>query len=171
MPKREYLEAGRIVSTHGVRGELRVQPWCDSAEQFCTLKTLYLQQGGTPLKAHSRVHKRMALVKLEGVDTVEAAEALRDRIVYAHRKDWHLPKGRYFIQDLIGLPIVDAATGQCYGELVDVSETGANNVYHMRCADGREILIPAIPDCVREVDVDGGVIRILPMKGLLDDEN
>ena len=171
MPKKEFLETGRIVSTHGVRGELRVQPWCDSVEQFCALKTLYLEEDGSPVRVQSRAHKTVALTKMQGVDTVEQAEALRGRVVYARRGDLKLPKERYFVQDLIGLAVVDDDSGERYGTLTDVSDTGANNVYHMRHVDGREILIPAIPYVVRKVDVDGGEVRIFPMKGLLDDEN
>lgn len=171
MVKKEFLEAGQVVSTHGIRGELRVQPWCDSAEQFCTLKRLFLQEGGAPVRVVSRPHKRVALVKMDGVDTVEAAERLRGRTLYAARADFRLPEGRYFIEDLLGLRVEDETTGEVYGTLTDVSETGANNVYHMRTPSGREILIPAIPGVVRSVDIDGGVIRIFPMKGLLDDEN
>lgn len=78
----------------------------------------------------------MALVKLEGVDTVAEAEALRGRILYLHRDDVKLEPGRHFIQDLLGLRIVDADTGELYGELTDVSATGANDVYHMRYRDG-----------------------------------
>jgi len=112
----------------------------------------------------------MALVKLEGVDTVAEAEALRGRILYLHRDDVKLEPGRYFIQDLLGLRIVDADTGELYGELTDVSATGANDVYHMRYRDGREILIPAIPQVIAQIDTDGGVLRLRPMPGLLDDE-
>lgn len=171
MPKQTYLEAGQVVGTHGVRGELRVQPWCDSPAVLAALSTLYLDRDGVqPVKIKARAHKNMALVKLEGVDTVAEAEALRGRILYLHRDDVKLEPGRYFIQDLLGLRIVDADTGELYGELTDVSATGANDVYHMRYRVGREILIPAIPQVIAQIDTDGGVLRLRPMPGLLDDE-
>lgn len=169
MPRKPFLEAGQIVGTHGVRGEVRVQPWCDSPEVFTSLKTLYWDAAGTqPVRVKSRVHKNLALAKLEGVDTVQDAAVLRGRILYLDRRDLDLGD-RYFIQDLVGLAVVDAESGTVYGELTDVSNTGANDIYHMRTPDGKEILIPVIPDIIRQVDIDGGRIAICPMKGLFDD--
>ena len=169
MPRKPFLEAGQIVGTHGVRGEVRVQSWCDSPEIFASLKTLYWDAAGTqPVRVKSRVHKNLALAKLEGVDTVQDASVLRGRILYLNSRDLDLGD-RYFIQDLVGLSVVDADSGTVYGELTDVSNTGANDIYHMRTPDGREILIPVIPDIIRRVDIDGGRIAICPMKGLFDD--
>ena len=169
MPRKPFLEAGQIVGTHGVRGEVRVQSWCDSPEIFASLKTLYWDAAGTqPVRVKSRVHKNLARAKLEGVDTVQDASVLRGRILYLNRRDLDLGD-RYFIQDLVGLSVVDADSGTVYGELTDVSNTGANDIYHMRTPDGREILIPVIPDIIRRVDIDGGRIAICPMKGLFDD--
>ena len=169
MPKKEFLEAGQIVGTHGIRGEVRVQPWCDTPEQLTPISTLYWDEGRVPVKVRSRPHKHMALIKLEGVDTVQDASVLRGRVLWLRRDDLVLPEGACFVQDLIGCRIVDADTGEDYGELADVSATGANDVYHMRCKDGREGLIPAIPPVVIEKDVDGGRVLIRPMKGLLND--
>ena len=169
MPRKPFLEAGQIVGTHGVRGEVRVQPWCDSPEVFASLKTLYWDAAGTqPVRVKSRVHKNLALAKIEGVDTVQDAALLRGRILYLDRRDLDLGD-RYFIHDLVGLAVVDAESGTVYGELTDVSNTGANDIYHMRTPDGKEILIPVIPDIIRQVDIDGGRIAICPMKGLFDD--
>ena len=146
-----------------------MQSWCDSPEIFASLKTLYWDAAGTqPVRVKSRVHKNLALAKLEGVDTVQDASVLRGRILYLNRRDLDLGD-RYFIQDLVGLSVVDADSGTVYGELTDVSNTGANDIYHMRTPDGREILIPVIPDIIRRVDIDGGRIAICPMKGLFDD--
>ena len=171
MPKKRYLEAGEIVGTHGVRGEVRVYPECDSPQVLEKLKKLYFDGGARAVKIKARAHKTIALIKLEGVDTVEEAAALRGQMLYLDRNDLKLPKGTYFICDLIGLSVVDDDTDEVYGECTDVSHTGSNDVYHMRATDGREILIPAIPSVVRKVDVDGGEIRIFPMLGLFDDEN
>ena len=170
MARKQYLEIGEIVGTHGVRGEVRVQPWCDSPAVLAPIKALYFEEGARKVKVACRAHKTMALVKLQGVDTVEQAQALRGQVLYADRRDIRLEKGRYFICDLIGLSVVDDDSGEVYGVCTDVTETGANNVYHMKTADGKVVLIPAIPDVVRCVDIDGGVIRIFAMAGLFDDE-
>ena len=90
--------------------------------------------------------------------------------MYLNRKDVKLEKGRYFICDLIGLTVVDDDTGETYGTCCDVSSTGVNDVYHLQTADGKEVLMPAIPDVIRKVDIDGGEIRIFAMAGLFDDE-
>ena len=170
MPQKPYLEAGQIVGTHGVRGEVRVQPWCDSPQQFATFKKLYWDnQGKQPVKLRARPHKNIALVMLEGVDTVEAAQVLRGKMLYVDRKDLKLPKGHYLVQDLIGITVVDADTGVTYGTLTDVSQTGANAVYHMQTEKG-EVLIPAIPDVIIEVNLKKDILRLRPMKGLLDDD-
>ena len=168
MPQLKFLEAGQIVGTHGVRGEVRVQPWCDSPQQFATFKKLYWdKEGKQPVKLRARPHKNVALALLEGVDTVEKAQVLRGKMLYVDRKDLKLPKGHYLVQDLIGLTVVDADTGATYGTLTDVSQTGANAVYHMATEKG-EVLIPAIPDVVIEIDFKKDILRLRPMKGLLD---
>lgn len=170
MPQLKFLEAGQIVGTHGVRGEVRVQPWCDSPQQFATFKKLYWdKEGKQPVKLRARPHKNVALALLEGVDTVEKAQVLRGKMLYVDRKDLKLPKGHYLVQDLIGLTVVDADTGATYGTLTDVSQTGANAVYHMATEKG-EVLIPAIPDVVIEIDFKKDILRLRPVKGLLDDD-
>ena len=171
MPKVMYLEAGEIVGTHGVRGEVRVQPWCDSPAQLGAMKTLYWDEAGQkPVKVRARAHKNIALVTLDGVTTVEQAQALRGKMLYAHRDDFRLPADRYFVRDLLGLSVVDADSGKEYGTVSDVSQTGANSVYHLQTPNG-EVLMPAIPLIIKEMDIDGGKIRITPIGGLFDDED
>lgn len=171
MAKVIYLEAGQIVGTHGVRGEVRVQPWCDTPAQLTKMKTLYWDEAGTqPVKVSARAHKNIALVTLDGVTAVEDAQALRGKMLYAHRDDFRLPKDRYFVRDLLGLRVVDADSGEDYGEISDVSQTGANSVYHIKTPKG-EVLMPAVPLIVKQVDVDGGIVRITPIGGLFDDED
>lgn len=170
MARVQFLEAGQIVGTHGVAGELRLQPWCDSPATLTPVKTLYFDGGARAVKVRCRPHKNIVLIKMDDVVTVEQAQALRGQVLYVHRRDLKLEKGRYFICDLIGLNVVDDDSGVLYGTCTDVSETGSNNVYHLTMTDGREILIPAIPDVVRKVDIDGGEIRIFAMAGLFDDE-
>ena len=171
MPKAPYLEIGQAVSTHGVRGEIRVQPWCDSPAQWVSLRFVYTGANGEgKRRAAARIHGEMILLKLEDVDTVEQAAALRGTVFFAARDDLALPEGRYFIRDLLGLQVCDAQTGEAYGTVTEVSHTGANDVYHMQY-QGREVLIPAIPSVVRDIDPDGGVLRITPIAGLLDDED
>jgi 16S rRNA processing protein RimM len=170
MPQKPFLEAGQIVGTHGVRGEVRVQPWCDSPEQFATFKRLYWDADGTkPVQVKARPHKNIALAMLEGITTVEQAAVLRGKMLYVSRRDLKLPKGHWLVQDLIGLRVVDADTGEQYGTLTDISQTGANAVYHMQTQKG-EVLIPAIPSVVIRIDLKAELLHLRPMEGLFDDE-
>ena len=170
--KKEYLECGRIVTTHGVRGEVKVEPWCDGPEFFLDLDKLYWDKaGGAPCRLEkARVQKQMALLKLEGIDSLDQAVLCRGKVLYVHREDVPMEEGQHFVQDLIGLRVVDADDGREYGVLTQVSETGANDVYHIRFADGKERLIPAIPQVVRKVDLDGEVMTIHPLEGLFDED-
>ena len=110
------------------------------------------------------------ILKIEGITTVEAAQAVRNRILYVDRERLKLEKGSYFIQDLLGLKVYDADTPErCYGTVTDVLPTGANDVYEITGADGVKRLVPAIPQVILETDVDGERMLIRPLKGLFDD--
>jgi 16S rRNA processing protein RimM len=168
--RKKYLECGKIVSTHGVRGELRVQPWCDGPEYLLDFKTLYLKGGETAVAVEgARVSKNVVLMKLAGVDTLDDAVALRGRVLFMDRADAP-DTGGEFIQDLLGLDVLDADTGWLWGKLVDVLPTGANDVYVVRDGSGKERLVPVIPEVVVETGIDAGFIRIRPLKGLFDED-
>ncbi len=168
--RRQYLEAGKIVGSHGIKGDLRIDPWCDSAEFLCGFKRLYYKDGTEIDVVRSRVHKNIAVAHFKGVDSVEAADLLRGRVIYINRDDVSLPEKTYFIQDIIGLRATDCDSGAEYGEVTDVLKTGANDVYQIS-KDGRDYLIPVIPDVVIETDIEGGILKIRPMKGIFDDED
>lgn len=167
----QYLEIGKVVSTHGLRGELRVDPWCDSPQFLCQFKTLYLKKGEIKLSVSSRPHKTIAIVKAKGIDTIEEAEKLRGRVLYINRSDARLAPGEYFIQDLMGLDVIDIDTSKSYGKITDVLKTGANDVYQVTDEDKKDYLIPVIDDVVKEIDISGGKVLIKPLKGIFDDED
>lgn len=167
----QYLEIGKVVSTHGLRGELRVDPWCDSPQFLCQFKTLYLKKGETKLSVSSRPHKTIAIVKAKGIDTIEEAEKLRGRVLYINRSDARLAPGEYFIQDLMGLDVIDIDTSKSYGKITDVLKTGANDVYQVTNEKKKDYLIPVIDDVVKEIDINGGKVLIKPLKGIFDDED
>lgn len=172
---KKYLEAGKIVSTHALKGEVKIQPWCDSAEFLCEFDVLYFEKGRKQIEIErSRPHKNMVIAKIKGIDTPEQANTLRNKILYLDRDDVELEEGCYFIQDLIGLEVLDADdNSKVYGKLADVMETGANDVYTVRQADGKEFLIPAIPQVVIETDIDNGRMFIRPLEEIIvaDDED
>ena len=168
---KQYLEAGRIVGTHGVRGEMRVECWCDSPSFLSKFKTRYLDEGKTALSVSCRPHKNIALVTVRGVDSIEKADELRGKILYIDRGDVRLAEGAHFVQDIIGLKVTDADTGEVYGTVRDVLKTGSNDVYEMQGADKKLFYIPVIPDIIVRPDIEGGAVYIRPMKGLFDDED
>ena len=170
---RRYLQVGKIVSTHGIRGELRVQPWCDGPDYLCRFSTLYFdaEGGGGRRVLSCRPHGNITLLMLEGVDTLEAANALRGAVLYMDREESGIGENEWFIEDLLGCRVVDAQTGTEYGVLKEVSQTEANDVWHIRAGNGRDYLIPAIRDVVREVCPQEERIAIIPLKGIFDDED
>lgn len=168
---KKFLEIGKIVSTHGIKGEVKIEPWCDSPQFFAKFKRLYFNGGEREVKISSRQHKRMIIAKLDGVDTVEQADLLRGKVLWMNREDMCLQKGEYYIQDLIGCKVIDVDTGAEYGIISDVFKTGANDVYEITDNKNRKFLAPVIPDVVKSVDVEGGRVLISPMKGIFDDED
>jgi 16S rRNA processing protein RimM len=169
---KEFLEAGKIVGTHGVRGELRVDPWCDSAEFLKQFHTLYLGHGSVPLKVLlSRVQKKQLLVQFEGIDSIEKADTYRGKILYLKRADAKIPDGRYFVEDLIGLEVYDADSFVYYGSLTEVMRTGANDVYQITSLGKKNYLLPAVDSMVQEIDLKKGKMLIRPIKGIFDDED
>lgn len=148
-----YLEAGKIVNTHGVRGEVRIVPWADSAEFLRRFRTFYID--GTAYKVlRSRVHKSQLIAALEGVEDVNAAMALKNRVISIDRADVKLPEGRYFVQDLIGLP-VKSDDGAELGQLTEVLDLPQGQVYVVK--GEREILIPDVPEFILNIDPETGI--------------
>lgn len=170
--KNKFLETGKIVGTHGVRGMLRVQPWCDSSDFLTEFSRVYTDSNGkNQLKVLSaKPHGGIVLMSVDGVTTIEEAEKLRGQVIYINRDDVDLPEGRYFISDLIGCTVTDADTGATLGILADVSQTGANDVWHIK-KEEREYLVPAIESVIVSVTPDEDSIVIRPLKGIFDDEN
>lgn len=166
--KKQYLEAGKIVTTHGIKGEIKIMPYTDYPELLCEFDRLFLGKNHEEINVErSRVFKNMVIAKLEGYDTPEAAEKLRNKILYMHRDDLELDEDTYFIQDLIGIEVSDADSGFVYGKITDVMQTGANDVYVVQ-GKNREYLVPAIPEVVITTDIDENTMTIRPLEGLFE---
>lgn len=169
---KEFLELGQIVGTHGVRGEMRLNPWCDSPEFAAKFKTVYFDEKGTqPVKVVScRPHGNVALIRLTGVNSANDAEKMRNTVLYIRRGDAHLPHGTWFISELIGCEVYDADDRtHVYGTLSEVMQTGANDVWAVKENNGREYLVPAVKSVVIETDVEQNSVYIRPLKGIFDD--
>ncbi len=164
----QLLETGKIVTLHALKGEVKVEPWCDSPELLAEFDELYLDGRWVNVE-RARVQKRMVIMKLEGYDTPEEAAKLIGKVLYIDRDQLELDEGTYFIADLIGMKVVDADDPEkVYGTLTQVSETGANDVYHILFADGVTRYIPAIPQVVISTDVENKVMTIRPLEGLFE---
>ena len=165
----ELLETGKIVAIHALKGEVRVQPWCDSPEFLAEFEELYLDGKWVEIE-NARVQKTMVIMKIAGVDTPEAAQKLVGKVLYLSRDQVELEEGTYFITDLIGMQVLDADDPtHVYGVLTEVSNTGANDIYHVKFPDGKTRYVPAIPQVIDAVDVEGKVMTIRPLEGLFDD--
>ena len=163
MEKNAFIEAGRIVNTHGVQGEVKIEVWLDSPKFFKSFKRLYTA-GGQELKVLSaRTHKDFVIAKLEGVEDVNAAMALKNKVLSIRRSDAALPHGAFFLQDILGAKVVDE-DGHEIGVLQDVMETPASNIYVVR--GETEHLIPAVPEFVLSTDAEKGLITVHLIEGM-----
>lgn len=168
---KRYLEIGKIVSVHGLKGDVKVEPWCNEPEFICEFDKLYSKDGKKEYEIErSRIQKNMAIMKIKGVDSVEEGQAMRNKILFMDRNDVELEEGYYFFQDLIGLEVIDADNQKVYGKIKEVLQTGANDVYHIKSENGKSYYIPAIPDVIVKVDLDEVKMYIRPLEGLFDED-
>ena len=165
----EFITAGQIVNTHGIRGEIKILPQGVDADILHRVKTIYIDGEPRTISA-SRVHKGCLLAKLPGVDDMDAALALKNKTVTIRRKDVKLPKGVYFDQELIGLVARDAQTGEELGTLEEVMDYPAHKVYAVRGGKD-EYLIPAVPAFVKGIDISANTMDIHVWEGMGSHEN
>ncbi len=161
-----YLIIGRVLKPWSYRGEMKIEILTDFPDRFASLRQVYIGDDAKPFSVErARLHGKSALFKLQSVDTTQAAEKLRDQLVYVAREDAvPLAPSQHYLYELVGLRVV-TTDGKLLGEVVDVLDTGANDVYVVR--DGvREILIPAIEDVVREIAVERGEMVVRLIEGL-----
>lgn len=165
------LQVGVISSTHGVRGEVKVFPTTDDVKRFKRLKEVILDTGKEELILEIegvKFFKQFVILKFKGFDNINDIEKYKRKSLLVTRANAvRLRKDEYFIADLQGLTVVDAED-KVLGTLRDVMETGANDVYIIDMEDGREVLIPAIKECILNVDMEAGKMQIHLMDGLLD---
>ncbi len=160
--KRELIECGQIVNTFGIHGEVKMVSWADTPEYICEFSRLYID--GIPKKVcSSHVHKGCVIVCFDGINTVNQAMLLKDKIVYINREDAHLSEGSYFLADIIGLDVLDQ-NGERLGVLSDILFPSKQWVYVV--SGPREILIPAVPEFILETNVEGGYIKVHLIEGM-----
>jgi len=167
----ELLQVGAVTSTHGVRGEVKVFPTTDDAKRYSKLKEVLLGEGDAAKLLHIegvKYFKNLVIVKFKEYNSLNEVEAIKGKNLYVTRDNAvKLKKDEYFVADLIGLKVIDEHKNLS-GELVDVMTTGANDVYIIELEDGRELLLPAIKECILDVDFEEEIIKINVLEGLLD---
>lgn len=154
--KQPMLEVGRILNTHGVRGELKVDPWLDDPLVFSCLSSVEIS-GEEYAVLSARVQGRFALVRLEGIESIDDAIPLKGKVALGRREEIPLPEGAHFVADLIGLDAVDVNTGKVFGKVVEIHEFPAQDVYEV--LGEKRYLLPDVPEYVEAIDEEAGCIR------------
>ena len=161
-----YIDFGKITSTHGIRGEVKIYPYTDDVDNILSLKKIYIEEKGYKVSS-IKFHKNMFIAKLIGINTVEEAETFRNKLVQREiDESEELDEDTYYIKDLIGLDVY-LEKGELFGKIKDVFQTGANDVYVIRTLDEKEVLIPAIKSVVKDVDITSNKMIIELMEGLI----
>ena len=165
----QEMEIGKIVNTHGLRGHVKVEPWCDGIETFEYLDSIFIK--GTEYNIESvKPHKNIFLLKLENIDDINVAEGLKGAIITADREKLPpLPEGTYYITDIIGLEVYEDK--KYIGKISDWIETGSNNVYIIKRPKGKDVLIPAIDDVIKKIDIENKTMSVKLLEGLMEDDD
>ena len=170
MHKNDYLQVGVITSTHGIRGEVKVFPTTDDPNRFKSLKKLVLDTGKTylPLEIEGvKFFKQFVILKFKGIDNINDIEKYKKMPLLVSREDAvELEEDEYFMADMIGMEVI-TEDGKRFGELKDIMETGANDVYIVESDVHGEVLIPAIKECILDVDIENDKMTIRLMNGLI----
>lgn len=168
---KQFLEVGMVNNTHGIKGEMKFTLWCDDINYLKQLDVLYFDDKGERSFriASVRPQKSIAILKLEGINTIEQAEELKGRVLYCNRDDAVIDENANYIADIIGCYVVDIDTEEEYGQVKDVLNYGSCDIYDIE-SWGKHTLIPATPDIVKEINTEYQVIRIKKMKGLFDED-
>ena len=161
------LEIGQIVNTHGLRGDVKVMPWCDDPEIFHELAYVLIDGEEFEIQKSS-LHKNAVLLKLKGIDHINDAENYRNKVLTIPREELgELPEGTYYICDLLGCS-VETVNGRNLGKICDIIKTGSNDVYVVEDITKKQVLIPVIDEVIKSVSIDEKRIVIEPLKGLID---
>lgn len=167
----KYLEIGQIVNVFGIKGMVKVKPFTDNIKKFSDLKSVYIknQAGQTEYKIQEvKYHKNMVLIKFEGVNNPEQANLLRNSYVIIDRKQEEpLEEGRYYIVDMIGLKVYTQENDKYLGILEDIYNTGSNDIYVVKDELGKQILLPAIENVIKKIDMENKRIIVNLIPGLM----
>lgn len=166
----KYLEIGQIVNTFGIKGMVKVKPFTDNIKRFDKLKKVYIENknGRKEYEIEElKYHKEMVLIKFKGIESPEDANLLRESYLMVNRADEEpLEEGTYYIVDMIGLE-VETEEGEKLGNLVDIFNTGSNDIYVVKNELGKQILLPAIKDVIKKIDMEKRKMTVHLIPGLM----
>ena len=169
--RKEFLECGIIINTHGVKGDVKLESLCDSPDVLADMERVFIYKNGKYEERrvlHASVFKQFVLMSIEGIGDMDTAIAMKGTKLYAKRSDFELDDGTYFIADLEGLDVFDIENGELLGKIKEVINRGAHDIYVIATPWG-EKMVPVVDEFVKEVDIDKGVyIKTIP--GLIKDE-
>ncbi|MGL5972393.1 MAG: ribosome maturation factor RimM [Oscillospiraceae bacterium] len=170
---KQFLEAGKIVAMQGLKGEVKIQCYCDSVDVLYDIGQVYIDTKNKETLDIEKIrqHKNVAIVKFKGFDKIEDSEKLRNKVIYIHRDMFKLGEGSYFIQDIIGMKVYDIDTNVLYGEVEDILNHGANDIYYIKSKSGKTLLLPIIPSIEVNIDIKNNIIKARPLAGLFEDED
>lgn len=165
----KYLEAGKLINTHGVRGEFKLDAWCDDLSKYLKIKKFFLDDSGEKKINVSTIRKfgKFMLIKFDEIQSLDEALKYKGKIIYVDRDDVPKSDGAEFIADIINLPAIDVKTNKIFGKIIDFTNKGSCNLYEIELNDSKTCYIPAIDVFVKNIDINNGVYFEL-IEGLID---
>ena len=165
----KYIECGKIINTHGCRGGVKAESWCNTEDDLASLKRVYIKTNSAYEEykvKKSSIFKQFVIFEFKGLEDMDQAMLLKNKTLYARRDDFDLEDGEYFLADMIGLDVIDADHGTVYGKLTQIINRGASDIYVVSTSNG-ERMIPAVDEFIISVDIENGVF-VRPIEGMLD---
>ena len=166
---KDFLECAKIINTHGCRGDVKLESWCNTPQILANMKNVYLKKNDEYIKykvKKSSIFKQFVIASLNGIDDMDKAMELKGSVLYAKREDFKLEKGEYFIADMVGVAVIDAKSGNVCGKVKDIINRGASDLYVVETPNG-ERMIPVVDEFIVKADINEGVfVNLIP--GLLD---
>jgi 16S rRNA processing protein RimM len=167
MDDKKYIECGKIVNTHGCRGAVKAESWCNSEDDLADLERIFVKTGAEYKRydvQKASIFKQFVIFELKTVDDMDKAMLLKGSVIYAAREDFSLEEGEFFIADMMGLDVIDADNGKVYGKLKEIINRGASDIYVVATPSG-EAMIPAVDEFVISVDINKGIF-VRPIEGM-----
>lgn len=163
----ELIDVAQVTNTHGLRGEVKIMPRTDYPEFFEEISGVYLEDNSYLKITGIKYQKNMVILKFKGINSVEEAETLRNKILYVQKTIFDdLPDGTYLIADIIGLEVLEGDIN--YGKITDVFSTGSNDVYVVDKSGHKQLLIPALKNVIEDININEGYMKVKLPEGLID---